>query len=143
MKTIQEYIAQAKRSFFGDEIPLEFFARRKNIIVGAAAVWIIASGGLYAYGALGVSLKKDSAEKEAATLVAQVGKLIRLPDNEEPVIATVNDPEQLKSQPFFANAKEGDKVLIYNISRKAILYSPAEKRIIEVAPLNAAAPATQ
>jgi hypothetical protein len=138
MKPIQEYIAQAKSSFFGDEAPLEFFARRKNIIVGAAAVWIVASGGLYAYGTLAGRQEPD-AQKEAAALVAQVGKLILLPDNEEPVIATVNDPEQLKSQPFFANAKEGDKVLIYNISRKAILYSPTDKRIIEVAPLSQSA----
>ncbi len=74
------------------------------------------------------------AQEEIQTLVEEVGKLMLLPD-EAPTIATVTDPEQLKGQPFFVQAKTGDRVLIYAGARKAILYSPSEKRIIEVAPL--------
>ncbi|MDO8626396.1 MAG: hypothetical protein Q7K39_02985 [Candidatus Magasanikbacteria bacterium] len=68
-------------------------------------------------------------------LVAQVGKLIALPEGETPTVATVIEPEKLKEQPFFAKAKAGDKVLIYTNARKAILYSVLENRILEVAPL--------
>jgi len=90
-------------------------------------------------------LKQDPAklaQAETAKLVELVGKLIVLPAGETPTIATVNDPEKLKDQPFFANAKAGDKVLIYTNAKKAILYSPSENKIVEVAPLNigAAAP---
>ncbi len=75
-------------------------------------------------------------QEEVQKLVAQVSKLIVLPTDELPTVATVTDPEQLKSQPFFVNATKGDKVLIYTNARKAVLYDPAQNRIIEVAPIN-------
>jgi cell division protein FtsL len=74
------------------------------------------------------------AQEDVQSLVEEVGKLILLPD-EAPTVATVTDPAQLQGQPFFVNAKTGDKVLIYAAARKAVLYSPSEKRIVEVAPL--------
>lgn len=76
------------------------------------------------------------AQAENATLLTKVGALIVLPEGETPTIATVNDPAKLKDQPFFAKAKQGDKVLIYTNAKKAILYSPTENKIVEVAPLN-------
>jgi hypothetical protein len=51
-------------------------------------------------------------------------------------VATVSDPEKLKEQPFFTQAKKGDKLLIYAKARKAILYDPAINKIIEVSTLN-------
>ena len=75
------------------------------------------------------------AQEEVANAVASVGKLIVLPD-EQPTIATVNDPAKLKDQLFFAKSAKGDKVLIYTNARKAILYSPSQNKIVEVAPLN-------
>lgn len=85
------------------------------------------------------TLKADpqaQAQKEADALVAKVGALIVLPADEKPTVATVQDPEKLKEQAFFANAKTGDKVLIYTTAKKAILYSPTENKIVEVAPVN-------
>jgi hypothetical protein len=76
------------------------------------------------------------AQKESTAVVEKVGKLIELPKDEVPTIATVTDPARLKDQPFFANAKIDDKVLIYTNARKAILYSPATNKIVEVAPLS-------
>ena len=76
------------------------------------------------------------AQEEAQGLVERVGRLIILPEGEEPTIATVSDPQKLQGQSFFANAKVGDKVLIYTNAKKAILYDPVEDRIIEVAPVN-------
>ena len=85
------------------------------------------------------SIKFDpaqAAEKEATDLVAEVGKLILLPAGEEPTIATVSDPEKLRDQPFFAQAKTGDKVLLYTNAKKAYLYDPVAHKILEVAPVN-------
>lgn len=76
------------------------------------------------------------ARQESKTLVETVGKLIVLPEGEDPTIATVSNVERLKDQPFFARAKVGDKVLIYTSARKAILYSPQANKILEVAPVN-------
>ena len=73
---------------------------------------------------------------EVQKIVTEVGKLIILPKDEEPTVATISDVEKLRDQVFFANAKNGDKVLIYVKAQKAILYDPVQKKIVEMAPLN-------
>lgn len=80
-----------------------------------------------------------AAQQEAHQLVAAVGKLMMLPTDEDPTIASVTDRDQLQNQPFFANAVNGDKVLIYLKSKKAVLYRPDINKIIEVAPVNISA----
>ncbi|TSC76185.1 MAG: hypothetical protein G01um101431_806 [Parcubacteria group bacterium Gr01-1014_31] len=77
-----------------------------------------------------------AAREETVSLLQRVGKLMVLPEGEEPTVATVNDPERLKAQPFFAKAKQGDKVLIYTNAKKAILYDPVANLIVEVAPVS-------
>ena len=72
---------------------------------------------------------------EAQQMIDKIGKLITLPTDEQPAVATVTDLSQLKSQPFFANALVGDKVLIYAKAKEAILYRPSTDKIIEVAPV--------
>ncbi len=74
-------------------------------------------------------------QQEITDTVNTVGKLIVLPTNETPTIAVVTDLSVLKNQPFFANAKVGDKVLIYTKAQKAILYDPQLNKIVELAPL--------
>jgi hypothetical protein len=69
-------------------------------------------------------------------LVDQVGKLVVLPENETPTVATVADPAALKDQPFFAKAKKGDKVLIFTKAQRAILYDPVAHKIVEISPIN-------
>ncbi len=81
------------------------------------------------------------AKQETRDLVAAVSKLIVLPDGEDPTVATVSEPNKLKSQAFFAKAQKGDKVLIYTNAKKAILYNPETNKIIEVAPINIGNPA--
>ena len=75
-------------------------------------------------------------EDETKATIDAVGKLIVLPEGEQPTLATVSDPEKLKDQPFFAHAKVGDKVLIFTNAKKAILYNPTENKIVDVAPVN-------
>lgn len=75
------------------------------------------------------------AVNERDEIVTKVGAHIVLPSNEEPTLATVSDPDQLKKYPFFTNAQKGDKVLIYTINKKAILYRPDGDKIVEIAPL--------
>lgn len=77
-----------------------------------------------------------ASQREAIKLSKEVGKLIVVPADEIPTIATVSDPAALKEQAFFAEASIGDKVLIYANAKKAILYSPTLRKIITVAPVN-------
>lgn len=79
---------------------------------------------------------QKATQNEIENLVSRVRELIVLPEDEQPTVATVTDPERLKDQPFFSKAKSGDKVLIYTNAKKAILYDPVQHKIIEVAPLN-------
>lgn len=81
-------------------------------------------------------LVQKVAEEDITKTVSKVGQLMFLPDNETPTVATVVNPDALKNQLFFANAKVGDKLLIYNVAKKAILYDPVANKIVEVAPLN-------
>lgn len=82
------------------------------------------------------STLQKAAENEAKKLVADVSKLIELPQGEDPTVATVTDNEKLKEQDFFKNAKNGDKVLIYTNAKKAILFDPKANKVINVAPVN-------
>lgn len=76
-------------------------------------------------------------QSEARALIARVNKLVLLPTDETPTIATVSDPEKLKGQSFFAEAKVGYKVLVYTNAKKAILYDPESGKIVTMAPVNA------
>ena len=113
------------------------------IIFGLLAVALIVYFAYQNY-RLSTQLKQVQRKATAATAVVDentklleaVGKLIVLPTDEQPTIATVTDLEKLKDQVFFARASIGDKVLIYTKAKKAILYNPASNKIVEVAPLN-------
>ncbi len=78
-------------------------------------------------------------QKEVGEVTAKVSKLMKLPD-EVPTLATVTDVKQLLKEPFFRNAQNGDKLLIYTKARKAILYRPSSNLIIETAPVNIGQP---
>ncbi|MBX4200196.1 hypothetical protein KW790_01935 [Candidatus Parcubacteria bacterium] len=72
---------------------------------------------------------------EAAVIVSEVSKVLVLPPNETPTIATVSDLTKLKSEPFFKNAEVGDRVLFYADSKKAILWRPSTKQVVEMSPV--------
>lgn len=75
------------------------------------------------------------AQREIKSLVNALGRLMELPADETPTVATVLDIEKLKDQPFFAKAQNGDKLLAYTKTMRAILYRPSANKIINVAPL--------
>ena len=95
----------------------------------------IIGGGFYVMNGkpnvLGMNKDKDETTDEIAKLVKEVGGIMLLPA-ETPLVATVNDQTQTNGQKFFSNAQKGDKVLVFQGEKKAILYRPSEKRIIEV-----------
>lgn len=112
---------------------------KKNISITLLVLLVLVSSASFYFYKKTVTLKTDpnaKAQEEAVSIVAQVGKLIILPEGETPTVATVSDPEKLKDQSFFAKAKVGDKVLLYQNAKRAYLYDPVANRVLEVAPIN-------
>lgn len=113
------------------------------IIFAVAALLILAGiGGTYyfykQYSKTKVLLSDPSAvdKAESEAILGKLKKLMILPNDENPSIATVLDASKLKDQPFFTNAENGDKVIIYTKSQIAILYSPGKNLIVNVAPIS-------
>jgi hypothetical protein len=112
------------------------------LYLGASLICLIvffSAGAAYYFYRQYNDLKQNPSEAtkdQVSKLVADVSKILDVPDGETPTVATISDVDKLKGQPFFAKAKKGDKVLIYSNARKAILYDPVAHKIIEVAPLN-------
>ena len=78
---------------------------------------------------------------DKSIIIQNIGNHVLLPTGEEPVFATVTDPAKLADQPFFLNAETGDKVLVYPLAKRAILYRPSTDRIIEMMPIDLGATA--
>lgn len=113
---------------------------RNRVIVFLAFIIVIAAAVYFflQYQQTQSLLKNPSqaSDAEAKVLVAEVGKLIELPTNENPTIATVSDITKLVDQPFFAKAKNGDRVLVYAQNKMLVLYRPSANKIITVGTTN-------
>ena len=114
------------------EVSVKTTKRRFPIVF----ILLIVGGLLLGAGAMYYFMQAKKPENELKQIVAKVDNLIELPSDEEPTLATISDQEKLKNQSFFANAQNGDKVLIYAKAGKAILYRPSTNKIVEVAPIN-------
>ena len=122
---------------------LFFQLRRKPIYTLFAAILIITvSAASFFYFKYQDVLRRSSTlgesinqEQEARELINKISKIVVLPIGES-TIATVTNVETLTSQPFFANAQNGDKVLIYKNAKKAYLYRPSINKIIEIGPVD-------
>ncbi len=73
-----------------------------------------------------------TASKQVTDVITKVRKLIILPADETPTVATVKNADKLKGQSFFVSAKEGDKVVVYSREKLAILYRPSVNQIVTV-----------
>lgn len=74
------------------------------------------------------------AKQETDALLQQVKKHILIPD-EEPVVASiVNAAELSKQQPFYSGAQDGDKLIVFPESEKALIYSPSRDILVSAGP---------
>lgn len=117
--------------------PWKFMSKKKFISIGIV-VALVAGFAFVGYDyflAKKYIFKTVSTEEKARQEVAAVTSVIRksvdLPPDEKAVMATVTDIDQLKNQQFFQNAQNGDKVIMYPESGKALIYRPKDKRVVE------------
>ncbi len=80
-----------------------------------------------------------AAARQVNDTLGKVAKLAIVPANETPTVATIANAAKLKGQSFFANAKDGDKVIVYSQAKEAILYRPSTNQIVTIAPVSAPA----
>lgn len=78
--------------------------------------------------------QQELSKQEVEKVVSAVGKLIVLPADKQPSVATIQDVVSLaKEQPFFTGAENGDKLLLY--PDKAIIYSVKNDKLVNVGPV--------
>ena len=125
---------------------------KRVFLIGSIVVLVLFAGvatyaGIYfyrQYQKADYALKNptEAAKKEVEDIKKKVSTLMLTPA-EEPTVATISEVEKLQAQPFFTNAQNGDKVLMYKSAKKAILYRPSAHIIVEVAPLEISDTANQ
>lgn len=132
-----------------DAATLQRAVRRKNkqikrLYIVMAVLFVLLLGGAIFAGLQYKSLKdenarlsnpEESAKVETQKLKEEVAKLVDIPMDEEPTIASVVDASKLQDQPFFAKAENGDRVLMFANAKKAVLYRPSTGKVIEFAPI--------
>ncbi len=125
---------------------------KKTYIIGGVIGALVCAGCVY-FGVSYVRMSRELSDlkksktyasdpkAEIGDLLKEISRSMELPSIVEPSLATVSDASKLKNQMLFTNAQNGDKLLIFADVKKAILYRPSTKKIIDVALLSA--PATQ
>jgi len=70
-------------------------------------------------------------QDKVADVIAKVSQLMILPEDGEPMVATILDAQALAAeQAFYADASDGDKLLIF--PNRAIIYNPTNNIIVNV-----------
>ncbi|PIZ94925.1 MAG: hypothetical protein COX80_05440 [Candidatus Magasanikbacteria bacterium CG_4_10_14_0_2_um_filter_33_14] len=111
----------------------------KNFVIFLLIIFMLAGmfGSYYFYNKYS-QLKKDpdiTSQKELDTTLKSVGKLMLLPSDEAPTMATVLDKSKLQDQAFFSGVEDNDKLLIFPKASQAIIYRPSTNKIIKVGPI--------
>lgn len=117
---------------------------KRFILLIVIVVVLIAGGGAYYFwshetfdrSAMTTTTGEELTDDDVASILQAVSKHIILPEGEEPVVAKIiNVDELLKTQQFYRGAINGDILLIYQATSKAILYSPSRDMLVNVGPI--------
>jgi hypothetical protein len=117
-----------------------------NLIMALVVIASLAVAGYFYKQNRDIKANPNSvSQKEVESLTKNISKLMTVPTDEQPTVATVQDKEKLKDQPFFKDAQNGDKLLIYTKAQKAIIYRESQKKLVNVGPvsLENSTPATE
>lgn len=77
----------------------------------------------------------DEAKKTA--VLKELNKSVELPANETPELRTIEDATKFTQQnPSLADIKNGDMLLLFQKSRKVVVYRPSTKKVVVVVTLS-------
>lgn len=118
---------------------------KKSVIIAFILLSLLAIGGAssgiyYYYQYRTLAIRANDPRAEAKEVLTKVGKLLELPTGEEPTIATVQDAEKINTQPFFAKAQNGHRVILFTNARLAILFDEKANKLINVGTINVGTP---
>jgi flagellar basal body-associated protein FliL len=84
-----------------------------------------------------LKMQQQKMEKDIEKTVVELSHIAILPKEEKPQMAILdkNVKKLAETQPFFADAIEGDKVLVYVKAGKAIIYRSSENKIVNIGPV--------
>lgn len=135
---------KSKKGFFGRQnwLPsIRTSANSSEIILPKVPIVLGLLVALLVVGWYLWTTKMNTAKQLPAKMMAEIEALIDLP-TEQPQIAVVSDVEKL-NQPFFADAKNGDYVIVYQQAGKVLLYRPATHKIVNFANIQIPTSATE
>lgn len=106
------------------------------VVFVAAVLWsLYTQEGLYKVPVENNEIKEIEGS-ERKSVIEKVSELIILPLDQSPVLIELKDVETLKSrQTFYANAVDGDFLLVFPNSKKAIIYSEQRNILVNVGPI--------
>lgn len=100
--------------------------------IGLSIILLGLAGGIIVF----ITHKKPNLS-DVNTVKSMIGKHYLLPVNDQPELATVTDSRKIQSS-FKAAIENGDKVLIYQKTKQAIVYRPSIHKVVDVEPVNVA-----
>jgi hypothetical protein len=110
----------------------------KKLRLLALAIVIVLVGGGIAF----VKLHHTSQDlSDVKIVMSKVSKHYLLPTNETPALATVTDDQKVQNG-FKGKVKDGDKILIYENNKIALVYRPSIDRVVDVEPVTVTNPDT-
>ncbi len=116
---------------------------KASTIIITVLLFALAGGGYYFYSKY--SETKQEVEKlstvqgqqelnksQTEQLLSEMRSIIVLPAGEDPVVATITDINQLKKNEFYKDAQDGDRVIVFATAKKAYIYRPSTRTIVNV-----------
>ncbi len=74
-------------------------------------------------------------DKQVASLMKKVSKLIIVPD-EKPVVATILDANALSAeQDFYKGSQNGDRLFVFPTAKRALIYREKTNQLVNVGPI--------
>lgn len=112
-----------------------FFFAVGAVIMGMVGIWYYHSVKTELQQTLSGQNQQQKILQEKQETVAALKNLILVPD-EEPVIATITDGEYLaKTSNFYKDAQKGDLLVLFPQAKKAFIYRPSSKVLVNAGPL--------
>lgn len=113
-----------------------FGSFKRTVITGALFIPLLVGGVAFAYWNYENQQPAVVYAHKLQAMTQQVNKVITLPKDEQPLVATVTDATSLPKEQFFSYAQNGDKIFMYRQHKLAVLYRQATKQVVTEAVLD-------